>query len=167
LAITGTFDPGGRPKLKSFRFLKGKHMSEAGRTPPTIARTGLPPGAGELVPGAETDDKATHGANDAGPVASASPVQDQAPALADLQSDAHLRCEIETRLAEDPWLNAAGVTVSVVNGEVTLTGDVADRYTKRRADDCVKAVPGIGRVRNDLRYRSFFVRNRPGSTTGS
>ena len=139
----------------------------ARRTPPTIAGTGLPPGAGEHIPFAEADDKATHGANDAGPVASAGAVQGQAPELADLQNDAHLRCEIETRLAEDPWLDAAGVTVAVVNGDVTLTGDVADRYTKRRADDCAEAVAGVGPVRNDLRHRSFFVRNRPGGATGS
>src|SRR5207302_835032 len=45
------------------------------------------------------------------------------------------------------------ITISVKNGEVTLTGTVDDRHEKHRAEDLVVAVLGVKDVHNQLRVQ--------------
>ena len=44
-----------------------------------------------------------------------------------------------------------GVSFSVKQGEVTLTGTIDDRETKRMAEDCVLQCSGVRDVHNQLR----------------
>jgi hypothetical protein len=66
------------------------------------------------------------------------------------RSDDWIDDEVRRRLTENGELDARGVEVSVQNGEVTLSGSVADRYAKRTAEDVAESVPGVRDVHNRL-----------------
>lgn len=67
------------------------------------------------------------------------------------RSDARIAEDVNDHLTDDPWLDATEVEVAVASGEVTLTGTVADREAKHRAERCVERVPGVQHVQNNLR----------------
>ncbi|MDP3175658.1 MAG: BON domain-containing protein [Phenylobacterium sp.] len=67
------------------------------------------------------------------------------------RSDARISDDIHDRLTDDPWLDASEITVAVANGEVTLSGTVADREAKHRAERSVEHVSGVDHVQNNLR----------------
>ncbi|WP_246085158.1 BON domain-containing protein [Rhizobium glycinendophyticum] len=69
------------------------------------------------------------------------------------RSDARILEEVNDRLSDDPSLDASDIEVSVDSGEVTLTGQVTDRWEKRRAEDCADHVSGVTHVQNNLRVR--------------
>ncbi|PCF91873.1 hypothetical protein CPA46_07650 [Sphingopyxis terrae subsp. ummariensis] len=74
------------------------------------------------------------------------------------RSDERIRDDVNDRLSDDRWVDASDVSVDVGEGEVTLSGEVSDRYAKRRAEDCAEAVSGVRHVQNNLRYRSSAAR---------
>ena len=43
--------------------------------------------------------------------------------------------------------------MTVSNGEVTLTGDVSERWDKRRAEDLAEDVAGVREVHNNIRVQ--------------
>jgi osmotically-inducible protein OsmY len=43
------------------------------------------------------------------------------------------------------------MTITVWNGEVTITGSVQDRRVKRLAEEVAEAVAGVSQVHNQLR----------------
>ncbi len=45
--------------------------------------------------------------------------------------------------------------MSVTDGEVTLTGMVASREDKRRAEHLAEQVTGVGDVQNNIRVRRY------------
>lgn len=67
------------------------------------------------------------------------------------RSDERIKEDINDRLSDDPFVDATDIDVSVNNGEVTLTGTVDHRSTKRRAEDIAEAVSGVKHVENRLR----------------
>lgn len=67
------------------------------------------------------------------------------------RSDERIREDANDRLTEDSRVDARNITVAVEGGEVTLSGTVANRDAKRRAEDCVEAVSGVKHVQNNLR----------------
>jgi osmotically-inducible protein OsmY len=67
------------------------------------------------------------------------------------RSDERIRDDVNDRLTDDAWLDASHVEVAVENGDVTLSGTVADRPAKRRAELLAEAVSGVGNVQNNLR----------------
>ena len=67
------------------------------------------------------------------------------------RSDERIKEDINDRLSDDPFVDASDIDVSVSNGEVTLTGSVDHRSTKRRAEDIAEAVSGVKNVENRLR----------------
>lgn len=68
------------------------------------------------------------------------------------RSDERIREDVNDRLTENEWVDASEIEVSVEGGEVTLSGTVEDRRSKRRAEDCADAVSGVRHVQNNLRY---------------
>ena len=64
--------------------------------------------------------------------------------------------EVHERLTEDAWLDASNITLSVLEGEVTLSGSVSERDAKHRAERLVEDIGGVTHVQNNLRV------NRPG-----
>jgi hypothetical protein len=69
------------------------------------------------------------------------------------RADERIQEDVNDRLSDDPYLDASEIEVSVNSSEVTLTGEVASRADKRRAEDCVGRVSGVTNVQNNLRVR--------------
>jgi hypothetical protein len=70
------------------------------------------------------------------------------------RSDERIKEDINEKLWFDDDLDASNIEVEVKNGEVTLTGTVEDRYTKRAAEDLVEGLSGVKHVQNNLRVDS-------------
>ena len=78
------------------------------------------------------------------------------------RSDERILEDACDRLTDDWAVDARNVQVTVDKGEVTLDGTVGSREEKRRAEDCVDNVSGVGHVQNNLRVeeRSGWQRDR-------
>lgn len=84
------------------------------------------------------------------------------------RSDGRIQEDINDRLNDDPYLDASNIEVSVSNGEVTLTGTVEDRNSKRRAEDLSDSISGVTHVQNNLRVSNKqHSWNNPGTSTGT
>ncbi|NNM73534.1 BON domain-containing protein [Enterovirga aerilata] len=70
------------------------------------------------------------------------------------RSDERILEDVNDRLTDDPHLDASDIEVSVSGREVTLTGTVANRFDKRRAEDLADSVSGVIHVQNNLRVRA-------------
>src|SRR5919206_1827026 len=86
-------------------------------------------------------------------------------------SDERIAEEVVARLTDDPALDASDIEVTVTGGEVTLSGTVADRRDRRRAEDLVEGVLGVSYVQNNLRlagagFGADEPWRRPGRTPG-
>jgi osmotically-inducible protein OsmY len=67
------------------------------------------------------------------------------------RSDDRIKEDVNDRLSDDPFIDATEIDVTVSNGEVTLTGTVDHRSTKRRAEDLAESVSGVKNVENRIR----------------
>jgi osmotically-inducible protein OsmY len=67
------------------------------------------------------------------------------------RSDSRIEEDINDRLYDDSHVDASDITVSVSAGEVTLSGRVASRDARRRAEDIAEQVSGVTYVQNNLR----------------
>jgi len=84
------------------------------------------------------------------------------------RSDDRIREEICDRMTDDPVLDATEIEVEVTEGEVTLSGSVASRDQKRRAEDIAEAIGGVKDVTNQLRVTRDGGHNwAPGSSGAS
>jgi hypothetical protein len=69
------------------------------------------------------------------------------------RSDERIRELVCEMLADDDQIDASQILVSVNGGEVTLSGIVEDRRTRREVEDCVSTVSGVRDVQVQLRLR--------------
>lgn len=67
------------------------------------------------------------------------------------RSDERIHEEVCERLTDDWSVDASDVSVSVQDGEVTLSGFVPSRDQKRRAEHCIERISGVRDVINQLR----------------
>ncbi len=72
------------------------------------------------------------------------------------RSDERIREQVCDRLADDRWVDASDIEVTVSGGEVTLAGTVDSRSARRRAEDLAEGVRGVGYVQNNIRARDPF-----------
>ncbi len=77
------------------------------------------------------------------------------------RSDERLQEEINDRLTEHGELDATDIEVRVMDGEVTLTGTVMDRQSKRLAEDLAEGVMGVSQVHNQIRIQPASVQSGP------
>lgn len=86
------------------------------------------------------------------------------------RSDERIREDANDRLTEHPLIDARQVSVTVDEGEITLSGTVRSRIEKRRAEDCVEDVSGVKHVQNNLRISTGGaadnLENSGGATIG-
>lgn len=76
-----------------------------------------------------------------------------------------LVCEV---LSDDEHIDATNIDVVVSNGDVTLTGSVPDRHTKRLTEDTVERITGVKDVQNQLKIGADRgTTTRTTETTGS
>ncbi|MEO7317329.1 MAG: BON domain-containing protein [Ginsengibacter sp.] len=91
------------------------------------------------------------------------------------RSNEKIKEDIQEKLYHDTFIDASDIDVSVSDGDVTLSGTVDNRQTKRRAEDCADRVTGVKDVSNQLkinRSTSSYNTSEIGSlnkekTTGS
>ncbi len=76
------------------------------------------------------------------------------------RSDERIKDDIHDRLTFDPEVDAELIVVEVLEGEVTLRGEVDDRDQKRRAEDLVESVPGVRDVSNHIKVKRHGDRDR-------
>ena len=67
------------------------------------------------------------------------------------RTDEQITNDINDRLYNDSYIDASEIEVRVTNGDVTLSGTVDDKQTKRRAEDCAESVTGVKDVANNLK----------------
>lgn len=70
------------------------------------------------------------------------------------RSDERIKEDVNDRLADDVFVDASEIEVTVDHGEVTLTGTVSQRNEKRRAEDLAEEVSGVKNVENRIRVAS-------------
>lgn len=78
------------------------------------------------------------------------------------RSDNRIHEDVCDRLSDDPYVDASDVEVKVENGEVTVSGTVDNRNTRRRIEDIIDSVQGVSHVQNNLRVGQAMT---VGSTT--
>jgi hypothetical protein len=86
------------------------------------------------------------------------------------RSDERIRELVCESLTDDDQVDASNIEVSVSRGEVTLSGTVDDRRTKRAAEDCAYSVSGVRDVQNQLRMGDAAAStrsNHPGAAAVS
>lgn len=68
-------------------------------------------------------------------------------------TDERLRERVCERLADDPYVDASDIDVSVTNGEVTLSGSVETRQMKYIAEDVIADIAGVAAIHNSIQVR--------------
>jgi hypothetical protein len=74
------------------------------------------------------------------------------------RSDSRILEDVCDRLSDDDDVDASEIVVSVNAGEVSLSGSVVDRYSKRRAEHIAESVRGVREVHNHLSARKGIMR---------
>lgn len=77
-----------------------------------------------------------------------------------VRSDEKIQDEINDKLYHDSHVDASEIEVSVNAGDVTLTGTVNDKSTKRRAEDLAEQITGVQDVTNNLKVTRTITDNR-------
>jgi len=67
------------------------------------------------------------------------------------RSDERIQDEVCELLTYHSGIDASNIEVKVSGGEVTLSGEIPDRYMKRMAEDVIDEIPGVKNVNNQLR----------------
>ncbi|MGN6393496.1 MAG: BON domain-containing protein [Gemmatimonadales bacterium] len=80
------------------------------------------------------------------------------------RSDDRIREDVNEELTRHPDIDATEIDVTVNNGEVTLTGTVDDRHTKRLAEEVVERCSGVNEVHNQLQARRGLGRKGSGDS---
>lgn len=70
------------------------------------------------------------------------------------RSDERIHEDINDRLTDEWNIDASDIEVTVTNGDVILTGYVADRFQKRRAAAIAEDVLGVTNVENRIKINS-------------
>jgi BON domain len=71
-----------------------------------------------------------------------------------VRSDQRIWEDVNECLTENAYIDATDIEVQVKEGEVTLTGAVEDRRSKRLAEDLAESVTGVKEVHNQLSSHS-------------
>lgn len=81
------------------------------------------------------------------------------------RSDERIREDVSDRLTDNPILDASEIEVMIADGEVTLSGSVDSRYSKRLAEDIADEISGVKHTQNNLRVRQ--VQSQRDSISGT
>jgi len=81
------------------------------------------------------------------------------------RSDSRIEEDINDALTDNDYLDASEITCSVSNGEVTLSGTVRDRNSKRLAENIAEQISGVRNVENRIRVESATGQNIPITTS--
>lgn len=65
-------------------------------------------------------------------------------------NDGAVQTAIDKKIGDDPTLSTLGVTATVLDGKVTLTGSVKSEALKSQVDRTIRAVKGVKQVDNQI-----------------
>lgn len=71
-------------------------------------------------------------------------------APANTSNDGVVQTAIDQKISNDPTLSALGVTATVLDGKVTLTGTVKSEALKSQLDKTIRAIKGVKQVDNQI-----------------
>jgi hypothetical protein len=90
------------------------------------------------------------------PVANQPPVVINQPAPAggsapvNTSNDGAVQTAIDQKISEDPNLSSLGITATVLDGKVTVTGTVKSEALKSQVDRMLRAIKGVKQVDNQI-----------------
>ena len=64
--------------------------------------------------------------------------------------DGAIQTAIDKKISEDPTLSSLGITATVLDGKVTLTGTVKSEALKSQVDRALRAIKGVKQVDNQI-----------------
>jgi hypothetical protein len=70
--------------------------------------------------------------------------------MANTSNDGAVQTAVDKKIGDDPALSTLGITATVLDGKVTLTGTVASETLKSQVDRTIRAVKGVKQVDNQL-----------------
>jgi len=73
------------------------------------------------------------------------------------RSDGRITEDVNEKLYQDPFVDASNIEITVLEGQVTLSGTVESREAKRRAEDLAEDVPGVKDVTNQIKVNANSV----------
>jgi hypothetical protein len=76
------------------------------------------------------------------------------------RSDARIEEDICEQLTMNPYIDPSNIEIKVMQSEVTLTGNVADRRMKRLAEDIAEETPGVRNVINQIHTGVMMTNER-------
>ena len=65
-------------------------------------------------------------------------------------NDGPVQTAIDKKISEDPTLSTLGITATVLDGKVTLTGTVKSEALKSQVDRTIRAIKGVKQVDNQI-----------------
>ena len=71
-------------------------------------------------------------------------------APANVSNDGEVQLAVDKKIADDPTLSGLGITASVLDGKVMLTGTVKSEALKSQIDKTIRAVKGVKQVDNQI-----------------
>ena len=71
-------------------------------------------------------------------------------APANTSNDGAVQMAIDKAIGDEPTLSALGITATVLDGKVTLTGTVKSEALKSQVDKAIRAVSGVKQVDNQI-----------------
>ena len=92
----------------------------------------------------------------AAPVANQPPVIINQPAATggtapgNTSNDGAVQMSVDKTISDDPTLSALGITTTVLDGKVTLTGTVKSEALKSQIDRAIRGVKGVKQVDNQI-----------------
>lgn len=84
------------------------------------------------------------------PVIVSQPATGAAEAPVNTSNDGAVQTAVDKKIADDPTLSSLGVTATVLDGKVTLTGTVKSEALKAQVDRALRAVKGVKQVDNQI-----------------
>lgn len=89
------------------------------------------------------------------PVAQQPPVIIQQPAAgggssSNMSNDGAVQTAIDKKISETPTYSSLGITATVLDGKVTLTGTVNSEAVKSQVDRMIRAISGVKQVDNQI-----------------
>lgn len=67
------------------------------------------------------------------------------------RSDERILEDANEALTQHPDIDASEIEVFIKDGILTLSGTISTRHMKQAAEECVSAVVGVNKVKNELR----------------
>jgi osmotically-inducible protein OsmY len=65
-------------------------------------------------------------------------------------NDGAVQMAIDKKIGDDPTLSSLGVTATVLDGKVTLTGTVKSETLKSQIDRTIRGIKGVKQVDNQI-----------------